>query len=186
MTRAEITDPDVKLLASIATELEPGFEPDRDDWLDSPFQWIKGGLASRTKGTVGEQIVEEWCLRKGFQVSPAPSTDCDRVIGGLRTEIKLSTRWKQGNYKFQQIRDQDYDVLICLGLSPFDASCWVFPKAELWKRPPGVSGQHGGARGTDTLWLNVNVERPHPWMSAWGGTLADAHMVLRRLAASVV
>lgn len=185
MDSHKITDPDVQLLVEIAAELEPEYEPDRADWSDSPFQWIKGGITSRTKGTVGERIVEKWCLSKGSQVGPAPNSDCDRIIDGLRAEIKLSTRWKGGSYRFQQIRDQDYDVLICLGLSPFDASCWVFPKAELWKRPAGVRGQHSGDTATDTLWLSVDVDSPHTWMSAWGGSLGRAYEVLRKLAASV-
>ena len=37
-------------------------------------------------------------------------------------------------YKFQQLRDQNYEFAICLGISPFSAHCWVLPKAEIMDR----------------------------------------------------
>ena len=65
-------------------------------------------------------------------------SECDRVIEGLRVEIKGSTRWKTRGFKFQQLRDQRYDVAICLGISPFDAHCWTIPKEVIVAQPEGV------------------------------------------------
>lgn len=181
MRDARITDPDLQLLASIAASLEPDYRSDDDGWAASPFGWIKR-QQSRTRGKIGEQLVAGWCAAKGFDVTAAPNSDSDRVIAGLRTEIKFSTLWQGGFFKFQQIRDQDYDVVFCLGLSPFDAHCWIVPKSTLQRQPDGVQPQHGGQAGTDTLWLQVRPNDVPEWLHEWGGTLADAHAVLRRLA----
>ena len=64
-------------------------------------------------------------------------------------EIKFSTLWKSGVYKFQQIRDQEYDAMVLLGISPFSAACWIVPKAETsweWRAiPAGL--RDGGSKG---------------------------------------
>lgn len=170
---AQIPDPEVQRLAVIADRLEHNYLGDNAQWDGSRFAWIKGGLPSRRKGVVFEELVASWCLERGLTVNPPPNTESDRIIGGLRTEIKGSTLWQGGNYRFQQIRDQDYQVLLCLGISPFDVHCWVLPKREvmrLWEGGQIVS-QHGGAQGTDTAWLSVDPGDPPDWLRQFGGTL---------------
>ena len=181
MTQRRITDPEVNFLAGIAATLEPDYAEHKGEWLTSPFGWIRRQPPAR-KGKVLEQLVSGWCAAKGFDVTSALNRDCDRIIGGLRAEIKGSTLWESGIFKFQQLRDQQYDVVICLGILPFDARCWVIPKAILMAHPQGVTGQHGGQRGTDTAWLVFNPDTPPSWLSDWGGRLSEAHAVLRRLA----
>ena len=103
---------------------------------------------------------------------------------GFRTEIKFSTLWANQSYKFQQIRDQDYQLLVCLGVSPFTAHAWVFEKEFLVSNTglvTGLSHQHGGAEGRDTAWLSVSPTDVHPWMDAYGGDLAAAIRRLRSL-----
>ena len=182
MIRQGITDPDVKMLADIATSLESKYVPDKSAWQDSPFNWLKQDIASRTVGTVFEQLAEKWLAMKGFNVSKAPNSDADRVVDGLLVEIKGSTLWRGGNFKFQQLRDQEYDIVICLGILPFDARCWVIPKQVLMAFPKGVTPQHGGQDGRDTAWLSFPADAPPTWMNQWGGRLSEAHSTLRRLA----
>ena len=174
-----LTDPEVKLLAAIAGTIETEYIKDGeiDPWAESPFGWIKL-LRSRQIGKVGEQLVAGWCAAKELDVVRSPDSEADRIIGGRRVEIKFSTLWASGVYKFQQIRDQDYEVAICLGISPFDASCWVIPKAELLERLPH---QHGGAAGRDTRWLSVVAARPQDWLASYGGSLSEALKVLKEL-----
>ena len=96
--------------------------------------------------------------------------------------IKFSTLWKSGGYKFQQIRDQNYDFVFALGISPFDAHAWVIPKAVLKRHVIGHMGQHTGAAATDTSWLSVKVgEEPH-WLMECGGSLTKARDVLAAMA----
>jgi hypothetical protein len=152
-----------------------------DPWLGSPFAWIRT-RQSRQRGAIGEQLVAGWSAAKGLDVLRTGDSDSDRVINGKRVEIKFSTLWETGVYKFQQIRDQRYDLCLCLGISPFSASCWVVPKDVLLERPfrDGLSHQHGGRAGVDTIWLSFQAGRPPAWLAAYGGTLAAAFEVLRR------
>ena len=90
---------------------------------------------------------------------------------------------EEGFYKFQQLRDQNYDFAICLGLSPFDAHCWVLPKEILIERMKtgDIPHQHGGARGRDTYWLTVYPEAVPEWLNEWGGRLGTAIESITRL-----
>jgi hypothetical protein len=176
-----ITDPDVLALASIAATLQPDYVPAADDpWLGSPFEWILK-TPSRTRGAIGEKLVAGWCAAKGADVVRSPDSEADRVINGHRVEVKFSTRWRSGGYKFQQVRNQNYAYLIALGVSPFDAHCWVLPKSVLTEYVIGHMGQHTGAAGQDTAWLGFDSHRPYDWMKPYGGRLSDAWSVIEGL-----
>jgi hypothetical protein len=178
---AHIHDEDVRLLATLASSLEedyPGVDP---AWEGSPFEWILS-KPSRTIGAIGEKLIAGLSAAKGFDVTRAPSTDCDRLINGKRVEIKFSRLWKTGLYKFQQLRDQEYDYAICLGISPFDAHCWVLPKALImtqWGHADGLPHQHGGAAGSDTVWLSVKPLEIQPWLEPCGGRLRQVFEQMR-------
>jgi len=84
-------------------------------------------------GVIGEKLVAGWLAAKDCDVMRSPDAEADRIINGKRAEIKFSTLWA-GFYKFQQLRDQNYEFVICLGVSPFDAHCWAIPKSVLMER----------------------------------------------------
>jgi hypothetical protein len=117
---------------------------------------------------------------KGFDVVRSPDSEADRVVEGHRVEIKFSTLWKSGGFKFQQIRDQDYDFCLCIGISPFDAQAWLLPKTVLQTYVIGHMGQHTGAGGKDTAWLGFDAGDPYDWMSPHGGRLGDVERLLRQ------
>ena len=170
------------MLAAIGGTIEPDF-PLSGDWAGSPFAWIKL-RPSRQVGAIGERLVAGWVASKKFAVGPSPDSQADIVVNGRRVEVKLSTRWKNGLYKFQQLRDQDYEFAICLGVSPFDAHCWAISKAEIlrrWRERDGIVSQHGGRGGTDTAWLSFKVDEPPAWLADHGGTLAQAAKVIQGL-----
>jgi len=167
--------PEVQLLAGKASALEIDYAKDGAAWAGSPFAWIKT-RPSRQIGAIGEKIVSEWLGARGFSVSRSPDSDADRLVEKLRVEIKFSTLWANGSYKFQQLRDQRYDFAICLGVSPFDAHCWVIEKSEImrhWRETGNLHSQHGGAAGSDTAWLSVDPASPQPWVRGYGGTLRE-------------
>lgn len=179
--RREITDPDVQLLASIAAMLASDYVSQAEDpWAGSPFAWIKS-RPSRQIGKIGEQLVAGWCAAKGFDVTGAGDSEADRVIGGRRVEIKFSTLWANGGYTFQQIRDQNYEFAICLGVSPFDAHSWVIPKAVLLQHVIGKTPQHRGRAGTDTFWLSFPATSPPCWLSPHGGPLSQLAVLIGEL-----
>lgn len=145
-----------------------------DPWAGSPFAWVMR-LASRSRGRAGELIVESWLEGMGFEMALPVNSGHDRLVGGRKVEIKFSTLWGSGEYVFQQLRDQDYQYVIMLGVSPTTASCWVVPKAEAFAR---AVPQHGGAAGRDTRWLRILASAPPEWMTQYGGDLEDAIPVI--------
>lgn len=177
---AEITDPEVRALAAIAAVVWTEYVVTGavDPWDASPFGWIAKTSSPRRRGKIGEQLVAGWCAAKGLDVTGSPDSDADRVIRGIRCEIKFSTLWEKGGYTFQQIRDQRYAHLVLLGVSPFDAHCWVVPKPVAWANAPA---QHGGAQGKDTKWIRFHPEAPPSWLVPFGGSLAQGFKVLRSI-----
>ncbi len=179
-----ISDPEVQLLAALAEGLKSEYQTDEDtNWAQSPFGWIRW-QPSRRKGAIGERLVAGWCAARDINVLRSPDAEADRVLEGFRTEIKFSTLWDNQHYRFQQIRDQDYQLLVCLGVSPFTAHAWVFAKEFVISNTgvvAGLSHQHGGAEGRDTAWLSVSPADVHPWMQGHGGDLGTAIRRLREL-----
>lgn len=179
MTHPKFTDTEASSLADISERLRPEYEAADAMWIGSPFAWIKS-RPSRQVGAIGERLVSEWCTSKGFTVTRTGDSDADRKIEGIRTEIKFSTLWSDNKiYKFQQIRDQDYRYCFCLGVSPFAVHAWFIPKAELMKPRPGLTHQHGGTKGTDTLWLSFSPDEPPSWLTPFGGTLTQVEALIR-------
>lgn len=180
MTIQRITDRDIQFLAQTAGLLHDDYTSADESWKGSPFAWIKQ-RPSRQRGSIGEQLVSGFFADKGFDVGKSPDSEADRLIEGLRVEIKSSTLWKNGSYRFQQLRDQNYDVAVCLGISPFDAHCWIIPKSVImdnWGTAEGLTSQHGGSEGSDTAWLTVDPEDVQSWLLPYGSTLARAVEIL--------
>lgn len=174
-----IRNQEANVLASIATALEEDYvnQEDGDPWAESPFAWIKT-RPSRQRGKIGEQLIAQWCAAKGFEVRASGDSKADLVIAKKRVEIKFSTLWKSGVFKFQQFRDQDYDYAICLGISPFDVQCWAVSKAVLHEHVIGETPQHTGAGGTETFWLSFRAEAPPGWLAQCGGRLAQVEQII--------
>jgi hypothetical protein len=175
-----IADEDVQVLAGISAMLQPDYVNPAQEalWAGSPFAWVRT-RPSRQVGKIGEQLVAGWCAAKGLDVTATGDSEADRVIMGRRAEIKFSTLWASGTYTFQQFRDQNYEIAICLGICPFNAHCWVITKATLYSHVIGHTPQHGGSRGQDTFWIQVDPDAPPPWLAECGGRLSDAYRILR-------
>ncbi len=173
-----IDDPDFKLLADFAAALKSEYAEMPSPWLDSPFAWLKG-LPSTSIGAIGVKLVKRWLGDKGFGIKSAPDREADMLVNERRFEVKLSTLWKSGFYRFQQLRDQNYEFVLCLGLSPFDAHCWLIPKAtvmDAWKGTPPrpeIKSQHKGEKGTETAWLTVRPGREPQWLKEWSIELSN-------------
>lgn len=178
MNERRLKNKDIELLASISLGLRGEYEKaDAVRWAGSPFEWILH-RPSRQRGKIGEQLVAGWCAARGFDVVRSPDSDADRIIEGARVEIKFSTEWENGQYVFQQLRDQNYKFLICIGISPFDAQVWIFEKSKI---PFGkLRHQHGGDRGHDTWWIGFQPGHPPEWMQK-KGSFTELYKVLTQL-----
>ena len=179
-----IVDPDVQILGSCSQTLQAKYaKKDRNEWEGSPFAWIKT-RPSRQVGTIGEKLVSGFLATKGFDVTRSPDSEADRIVNGTRVEIKFSTLWKSGCFKFQQLRDQNYEFAVCLGVCPFDAHCWIIPKSvilEQWRAGDGLVPQHGGQTGVDTAWLTVTPGEDPTWLRKCGGRLKDVSELVAKL-----
>jgi len=171
------------MLAEHAADLQMIYPEGDIRWEGSPYQWIQT-RPPRQKGAIGEALLARWLDGLNLPVCKSRGSSSDRRVGKARIEIKLSFLWKTGLYRFMQIRDQDYDHLVCLGLSPDLFHCWVIPKAvvlEKWEARDGIEPQHGGSTSTETAWLAVTPDPLVPsWISQWGGDPEAAVRIFRQ------
>lgn len=155
--------------------------PENKIWTVAPFLWVyEAPEAERQE--ICEQLIAGWCASRELNVARSPDSEADKIIEGHRVEIKFSTLWANGSYKFQQIRDQSYDYLICLGISPFSAHAWILTKKVILKsiiHHPEHS-QHRGRQGSDTYWLQVLPNKRHPLFATQPGRLSFVYSVLAR------
>ena len=168
---------DLAFFSRLSAEVQSEYAETGDDpWEASPFAWILNE-ASRRRGAIGERLVKAWARDCGMTVSGPADTGHDCVLDGVKVEVKLSTLWKSGGYKFQQLRDQSYEVAALLGLQPQIVQLWFVPKAEIWTR---AVGQHTGAGAVDTKWLSFPASSPPSWLGPYGGTLERASSSLEQ------
>lgn len=127
-------------------------------------------LTLRKKGKAGEQLVKAWALEEGigYHCTEARIQRSRSHTQWSKIEVKLSILWEGGSYKFQQIRDQDYDYMLCFGISPFDVHDWLIPKKLLRDDKPGLGGQHGGKNSKETKALQSMVDKPPTWLEPYG------------------
>lgn len=151
-------------------------------WEESPFKWIPA-LPAATKGAIGRQLVISWAHTLGLfpqQVTKQSQIYLD--LNGTLIQVKFSTLWGSGYYRFQQIRDRDYDYCLCFGLAPFDMNAWLIPKEALDAHVIGTKGQHTGAASSETWWLELSPNTQETWVCDFGNQLADVGQALKRLA----
>lgn len=164
------------MLAAVGNYLRGDLEEANDLWQNSPFEWILG-LAPRKKGKLGGDLIASWLASKGFRFEAAKNSSEMLLAGELKFATKFSTLWTNGIYKFQQIRPRGYDYIICLGLSPFDAHCWVLErKYAIANAKP----QHKSGKVVD-YWIEINPRKPDDWIQNCGGTLEQAYSILKTL-----
>lgn len=159
--------PETAAFISLSDDLSGAYAGDLVPWKGSPFAWILT-LPSRTKGAVGEKLISGWLVRSGFRITRPAHSGCDIVVNGVNFEVKFSTLWKSGGYTFQQLRDQDYAYVFCLGISPQAVHAWLLPKQIAWDH---AIPQHGGSKGQDTRWLTFSAANPPLWLEQYGGDL---------------
>lgn len=165
---------DFDMLASAAIYIRSDLEEQSELWENSPFRWVQG-LPAAKKGKLGKHLIASWCGAKGLSVDKSGDSQASLIINGCKTSIKFSTLWAGGSYKFQQIRNDGYDFLICLGVSPKEAHCWVFPRNFIVQK---ATPQHGGKEGSE-YWLTVDPQNPPEWITNYGGTLDQAYKILK-------
>jgi hypothetical protein len=126
----EFAEDEVALLAELRASLKQVAE-----WPpESPLSFVLM-LASRTRGKLGEMLVDGIAQRAGMSTAKASAVDYDRQIGSSHCEIKFST---EDPPRFQQVRDprlssdeQKYDHLICVSGRPHGLVYWLIPASAV-------------------------------------------------------
>jgi hypothetical protein len=166
------------------TQVLQGFEkqyPGTQAWDESPLRWVLT-QPSATKGSIARRLITAWANLHGlFPVQVSRENQLYLDLEGILIQVKFSTLWDTGYYRFQQIREGDYDYCLCFGLAPFDMNAWLIPKILLDTHVIGTKGQHTGSGSGETWWLEVSPWSPEPWLEECGGQLDDVAQRLRAL-----
>jgi hypothetical protein len=174
---------DLTILAQVLDRMESDY-PGTDEWDDSPFKWILA-QPSATKGAIGRRLVTYWAYSLGiFPRQVSKEKQIYLQLNDALIQVKFSTLWDTGYYRFQQIRDMDYDFCLCFGLAPLDMNAWLIPKEVLDTHVIGTKGQHTGSGSGETWWLETPPNSPDAWLQDCGGQLADVAQQLRFLASA--
>ena len=138
----------------------------------SPFLPLKK-LSSRKKGAEAEHILSEHMTKAGHTVKKARCSDYDRVVNGLRVEVKSSFLWAGADsFRWQQIRaDQAYDYIVFMAFYPDRVEFWAATSADVKKflQTQDANGfwqhnQHGGKTVDSGTYFIDGLPEQFPWM----------------------
>ena len=153
----------------VSEEIDDSFDPRYEDSVFLPLKQ----LSSKTKGAKFEQIVEEAMSKNGHKVGKsANGSDSDRAIDDLNVEIKGSFLWKgQDTFRFQQIRNQDYDLVIFLFVYPDHISIRAAHKQDVMDVVARQDengffphNQHGGKKVDSGTYFLDTTEEDMPFL----------------------
>jgi len=54
------------------------------------------------------------------------------VVNGKTIQVRFSTGWSGGGFKFEQLRDENFKGVFCIGITPQRAYAWVIPKTLIF------------------------------------------------------
>ena len=166
--------PDFQMLASTASYIQKDLEEISDLWKNSPFEWVIQ-LPPRSKGALARNLISSWCASKGLPIERDKNSGDMLILNGVQYAVKFSMLWKTGIYKFQQIKINGPEYIICFGISPYEAHCWIIDKdAALNHGQP----QHVGASGAE-YWLSIYPTEIPDWAKKYGGTMENAYKILK-------
>ncbi len=164
--------PEFESLISIGSYLQKDLKDKSEMWEGSPFEWVLQ-FSARQKSAFGRQLIESWCRTKGLIISKPKESSESLIINGKKVAIKFSTLWTTQVYKFQQIRQEGYDSILCFGLSPSEAHCWLFAREDVIKN---ATPQH---KGSAEYWFVVNPLSPPKWVESCGGSFEQVFQLLK-------
>lgn len=172
----EIFPKEFRELMAITSNIQDDIEEENDIWKNSPFEWI-AHLPARSKSKVARQILVRWLSNEGIDLERESGSNENLSIGNFSFAIKASMLWVVNIYKFQQIRSNGPEYIICFGISPFEVHCWVIPKKVAIEKG---SIQHRGANDSEH-WLTIDLSKKEPWIENYGGTLSDALKMIKSI-----
>ena len=127
---------------------------EKDIYIGSVFLPLKN-LSSKKKGAMFEKLYHEFKLSQGCVVTKPINSDHDRIVDGVKVEIKGSFLWGDGShFRWQQIRtNQDYDVVVFIAVYPDRIEFYQADKQTIKdnievqdSEGKWIYNQHGGQR----------------------------------------
>lgn len=161
-----VFDSEYLMLAASITHLQTEFEKE-DAWSESPFEWILP-LAPEQRERVGRHLFVSWCKEKGVLTDVGIDNE-KLIINGCKLAVNFSVLSSDGEYQFEQIQEADFDYMICFGISPKQAHCWVFGKDQVEQLQ---MAQHS---------FYVHPDNQPEWLIQAGGNLTYAYQKLMNL-----
>ncbi len=129
----------------------------KDIWQNSKYEVLKRTDSSR-KGRIFKSIVRSQLLSQGFEVGPG-GKGYSLLVDGIPVEVKGSTLWENGEFRFQQLRQFDaFKRAVLVAVSPNKIHMWYVTREDLARRlfHGTRHGQHGGqSNRTGTFWLRM-------------------------------
>lgn len=134
-------------------------------WKGSKFEKLYV-QSSKRKGTIGEEMTKAILSDIGLVIGTRTNSDHDFSITYnkkvYKIENKLSLTWGNeiSKFKWQQIRDQDYDFIFFIGVNPNDHKVWWATKQDLKTYIIGNDKyrQHGGKNGKQDIYWITSIE----------------------------
>lgn len=157
-------------LAAAASFMQQDIEAQNDLWKDSPFAWVLQFSAPQ-KEMLAYRLVTAWLESHGRQVERWKDSQDGLIVDGHWMEIRLAILRTSGKYRFEHIRGQGADFILCLGISPAQAHAWVFNR-EVVLQHARLSDQSNDYR------ITINPSDPPGWARLCGGTLEEGLHVL--------
>jgi len=148
---------DFKSLAATASMLENEFKARDRFWANSPFEWMHY-LTSSQKEKIGKELILSWLEREGIALE----------LNDQKISYRFSTLFTEGNYEFKNTKKDDYDHLLCLGISPFETHAWVFERADIL------------AHSKEDR-IALNPKKLPTWVNKSEGSLKNAIQYLKKL-----
>lgn len=142
---------EIDALAGLKTQLKTVAE-----WPpESPLGFVMD-LAPRTRGKLGEMLLQSIAELAGLHTGHADSVAFDVRVGKIRCEVKFST---EDPPRFQQVRDPrlttgatKYDALVCISGRPERLTYWLIPSSDVSRLMDAgeITVQHAMS---DTKWF---------------------------------
>ncbi len=184
-------------LVSIAGAIKHGYLNKPNPWSSSPFGWVRQLPTPAETGSAGACLVSKFLRNSGFSVVSVDGTDADVKINNRHVEIKFATLSARNTFIFNQLRDQEYHIVLCFGVFPDDAYAWVASKGDInggvfpTRKEDKVSDkvhsftpQHGGEKKGNANTCMLTLKKPPsapPWMRPQNGDLSDMLRELKKL-----
>jgi hypothetical protein len=148
----------------------------KNPYVGTPFEALQA-LSSRSKGSKFEHLVQELFEGMGQKVRKPKNSEHDRIINGVKTEIKSSFGWigddgEITQFRWQQIRpSQDYEVMLFVAAYPDRLELYWADKEVVAahvevqnSRGHWIYNQHGGKKVNSGTFFLDGFPEDFPWM----------------------